>query len=75
VKRRAIIELDRAGTYIPVCTRNVFLKYYTPSAAQVHYWGPRDRDGYIAAMRQVLAPYLLPDSDPAESASEEEDNE
>src|SRR4029450_975656 len=28
VKRRRIIGLDRRGSYIPVCTRNVFLKYY-----------------------------------------------
>ena len=29
VKRRDIIRRDKAGSYIPACTRNVFLKYYT----------------------------------------------
>ena len=29
VKRQEVIRLDREGSYIPVCTRNVFLKYYT----------------------------------------------
>ena len=31
VKRRHVITLDQDGSYIPVCTRNVFLKYYDKS--------------------------------------------
>lgn len=61
VKRRAVIELDANGAYIPVCTRNAFLKYYTEGGAQLHFWGSRDRDGYLAAMQTVLAPYLIED--------------
>lgn len=60
VKRRSILERDREGSYIPVCTRNVFLKYYTDAEGQqVHFWGERDRDGYLAAMHSYIAPYLL----------------
>ena len=62
VKRRQIIALDRRGSYIPVCTRNVFLKYYTDAGAQqLHFWGPRDREGYLDAMLDALGPYLLED--------------
>jgi hypothetical protein len=62
VKRRHIIELDRAGAYIPVCTRDLFMKYYTDSPAQqLHFWGPSDRQGYLDAMARVLEPYLRPD--------------
>jgi hypothetical protein len=62
VKRRQIIALDRRGFYIPVCTRNVFLKYYTDTGAQqLHFWGPRDREGYLDAMLDALGPYLLED--------------
>lgn len=62
VKRRQIIEMDRRGEYIPVCTRNVFLKYYTDAGAQqLHFWGPHDREGYLEAMREMLEPYLLED--------------
>lgn len=60
VKRRNILERDRLGSYIPVCTRNVFLKYYTDAEGQqIHYWGEHDRDGYLAAMRHHVGPYLL----------------
>lgn len=59
VKRDAIIRMDKAGDYIPVCTRNIFLKYYTPSdSCQLHFWGKPDRDGYIANMNKVLEKYL-----------------
>lgn len=60
VKRRNILDRDRLGSYIPVCTRNVFLKYYTDAEGQqIYYWGQYDRDGYLAAMRQHVGPYLL----------------
>lgn len=59
VKRREIIARDRAGAYIPVCTRNVFLKYYTdPLGQQNHFWGAADRESYLAAMTRLLRPYL-----------------
>ncbi|WP_197457314.1 DUF262 domain-containing protein [Gluconobacter japonicus] len=51
VKRRRILERDRRGAYIPVCTRNVFLKYYgEPNAQQLHLWSTQDREAYMAAI-------------------------
>lgn len=41
VKRRQVIALDRSDAYIPVCTRNAFLKYYTDAGTQVHFSGGR----------------------------------
>jgi uncharacterized protein with ParB-like and HNH nuclease domain len=59
VKRNKILEMDRSNDYIPVCTRRVFLKYYTPSESnQVHFWGKADRDGYTAEIEKVLSTYL-----------------
>ena len=59
VKRQRILALDRAGSYIPMCTRNVFLKYYTTDRAQqLHFWSPQDRANYLAAMEDQLRPYL-----------------
>lgn len=64
VKRRNIIAADRAGAYIPVCTRNAFLKYYTSGEAQqTHFWSIQDRAGYLAELVRVLQPYLLPPDD------------
>lgn len=61
-KRDAIIELDREGHFIPVCTRNAFLKYYTGSDEnQVFFWSIADRRNYLDAMVQELADYLRPE--------------
>lgn len=59
VKRQRILTLDRTGSYIPICTRNVFLKYYTTDRAQqLHFWSVQDRASYLAAIERELGPYL-----------------
>lgn len=62
VKRNKILEMDRNGEYIPICTRRVFLKYYTNSeSTQLQFWGAEDRNSYVDAMigdGGVLTPYL-----------------
>lgn len=61
-KRREIIEMDRRGEFIPYCTRNVFLKYYTdPDKIQMAKWSEADREGYVAEINRVLKPYLSND--------------
>lgn len=62
VKRNEIIKMDKAGKYIPFCTKMVFLKYYTPSEDnQLHFWGQEDRIAYIQAINKVLCDYLPED--------------
>jgi hypothetical protein len=62
VKRRRIIERDKQGSYIPACTRNVFLKYYTDAGRQqLHFWSGADRQAYLAAIRKAVGLYLVPD--------------
>lgn len=59
VKRNKIIAMDKTIDYIPVCTRRVFLKYYTESDKnQLHFWGEADRKAYIKNMNDVLKPYF-----------------
>jgi hypothetical protein len=61
VKRRDIIQRDKAGSYIPACTRNVFLKYYTEAGnQQLHFWSNADRQAYLKAIEDALSPYLSP---------------
>lgn len=59
VKRNSIVDMDKAGQYIPFCTKMVFLKYYTPSAKnQLHFWGQADRIAYVENINRVLGKYL-----------------
>ncbi len=65
VKRRRILALDKAGAYIPLCTRRVFLKYFTDAdAQQVHFWSPQDRTAWLDAIAATLQPYLTPETTP-----------
>lgn len=62
VKREHILNMDKRGEYIPICTRQVFLKYFTEADAQQFcFWSSQDRDGYLAAMIEKVGPYLLPE--------------
>ncbi|WP_309114759.1 DUF262 domain-containing protein [Saccharothrix sp.] len=66
VKRAAVLDRDRQGSYIPVCTRNVFLKYYSPSDEhQMHFWSAQDRSYYLEEMVTILGDYLLADEEAA----------
>ena len=59
VKRNLIVDLDKAGKYIPFCTKMVFLKYYTSSDKnQIHFWGQADREAYVAEINKVLGAYM-----------------
>ena len=66
VKRAKILSRDRHGSYIPVCTRNAFLKYYTPAdEQQMHFWSANDREHYLNALTEILREYLLGQEDAA----------
>jgi hypothetical protein len=60
VKRNKIIKLEKQGKFIPPCTRNVFLKFYSNSDNQPYYWSKSDKVLYFQALEKVLNPFLIP---------------
>ncbi|SCY40920.1 Uncharacterized conserved protein, contains ParB-like and HNH nuclease domains [Nonlabens sp. Hel1_33_55] len=58
VKRNKILSLEKEGEYIPLATRNVFLKYYTKSDLQPYYWSKVDKEEYYKNIVENLRPYL-----------------
>jgi Protein of unknown function DUF262/Protein of unknown function (DUF1524) len=54
VKRQRVLSLDRDGVFVPLCTRNVFLKCYNPQVDHVMFWTQKDRDGYRQVMVDTL---------------------
>ena len=46
MKRKDIIESEKQGMFIPICTRNVFLKYYTENVDRLKFWTVKDRLNY-----------------------------
>ena len=53
-KRRIIIKVDAEGKFVPICTRNVFLKVYSNKVDGFDDWIDEDKDSYIQAMKQEL---------------------
>lgn len=58
VKRKRLLELDQAGIFVPLCTRNVFLKCYSPLVDNLMFWSESDREGYVSAITEVLADFF-----------------
>jgi hypothetical protein len=57
-KRQCIIDKDKEGEFVPTCTRNVFLKYYTgenENASQwKNAWTKTDGSAYLKEMHATI---------------------
>jgi hypothetical protein len=58
IKRRRILSLDKAGTFVPLCTTNAFLKYYSSSIDKMMYWLPDDRRDYFKSIVDTLTGFF-----------------
>ncbi len=58
VKRKRILELDQSGIFVPLCTRNVFLKCYSPHVDNVMFWGAEDAADYLEAIVKTLSKFF-----------------
>jgi len=59
VKRQELLSLDEAGTFVPLCTRNVFLKCYSPLVKNPMMWSEEDKRGYERAIIETLVKFFL----------------
>lgn len=57
-KRRLIIEEDKKGVYIPVVTKNVFLKYFSGNTKKHTRWSKSDAINYEAQMITSFAKFI-----------------
>lgn len=61
-KRKIIIQKDQDGTFIPPCTRNMFLKYYTKDDSSIEQWKNTwtkvDGKAYIKEIHHTMAKLL-----------------
>lgn len=58
IKRQQLLELDRHGIFVPLCTRNVFLKCYSPQVDSAMFWSEEDQQGYTEAISTVLVQFF-----------------
>lgn len=57
-KRKKIIEREMEGTFIPICTKNVFMKYYSTNVKDIEVWNETDRTSYLEKIQEVISQYL-----------------
>ncbi len=53
-KRKEILDRDRKGMFIPICTKNVFTKQYSENVSNMDKWEETDKKNYVDAMWNVL---------------------
>lgn len=58
VKRQRLLQLDQAGIFVPLCTRNVFLKCYSSEVGNMMFWSEEDSNGYLEVMTNTLADFF-----------------
>ncbi|PRM94794.1 hypothetical protein CJ673_04335 [Aliarcobacter cryaerophilus] len=57
-KRDKIKKLDKESSFIPICTKNVFLKYYSNDVKETFKWNIQDRKFYLDEIKETLKEYL-----------------
>lgn len=64
VKRHRLLTLDQAGIFVPLCTRNVFLKCYSPYVGEAMFWSKKDQEGYSASIIDTLVKFFCGHQEP-----------
>lgn len=59
VKRQRLLELDKSGIFVPLCTRNVFLKCYSTQVDNVMFWSKQDAEAYGKVIVDTLSRFFL----------------
>lgn len=58
IKRARIILNDSKGIFLPIATKNLFLKYYSKKFGDVMYWTTDDANYYLEAIKTTLKKFL-----------------
>lgn len=53
-KRQKIIENEKKGVFIPICTKNVFMKYYSEKLEHLELWNESDRESYLENLNSIV---------------------
>lgn len=58
IKRKTIIDRDKMGAFIPISTKNVFLKYFSEYPPKISFWTQEDRENYELDLIDVLSGFM-----------------
>ncbi|EAH6309418.1 hypothetical protein EII59_08760, partial [Campylobacter jejuni] len=52
---------EKTGKFIPLCTKNVFMKYYSENfddAKNIYFWTSSDQDSYLKAIEEKIKVFI-----------------
>lgn len=58
-KRRFIIAKDKVGEFIPICTKNVFLKYFNEASDSQRKWTEQDAEAYCQSIENSIGVFWI----------------
>ena len=53
-KRQKLQEYYQQGSFIPACSMNVFMKFYSDNPKQMAFWDKKDRESYKNKLEQTI---------------------
>ena len=57
-KRQKLQEYYQQGSFIPACSMNVFMKFYSEKPEQMAFWDKDDRDSYKNKLEQTIKKFF-----------------
>ena len=58
LKRKRIIQNDELGIFVPIATKNIFLKYYSNRSSNLMNWEESDAQDYLDNIKEFVSPYI-----------------
>ena len=58
-KRNKLKEYFQKGSFIPTCSMNVFMKFYSENPRQMDFWDEKDRQSYKEAIKQKIKSFFV----------------
>lgn len=58
VKRKRIISNDKKGVFVPIATKNLFLKYYSRKSNSLMSWQESDAYDYLDSIKSLVTPFI-----------------
>jgi hypothetical protein len=61
IQQKMILDLDKEGAFIPICTRRAFQGYFNESkgySEKSFFWGADEKVGYFGELTNRLGSYL-----------------
>ena len=53
-KRNKLKEYFQEGSFIPTCSMNVFMKFYSDNPGQMDFWDVKDQESYKVVIRNTI---------------------